>query len=385
MRTMTFLLPMLALMACDAAEPLDLVGDASVGAGPDVSADAEFDATSTVFETVDLLEQHPLIERATEPGQDDLTVHARVGTAEHTYVEFFSSDEDPEDIGVGVMAQFPNTPLVSSDFIGRHDPLDVFLAVAPLSMAVPEVLLDLREDDADTSVDARLALKSESLDDLADLPDMSWMPAAASCNFMKNWMNGWYGEDGSCAAGSNLNKTWNDFELICAYGDSSCDFVLDNVARGFCNGELDSGHLVQGRTTKVAGRWAKGGNITWNSSGYRSHQAVSNCPASNGDLQFYRERGSSSYLKLVPKNHGYNYFYGYNTPRPLTYWPNGGWKKDYTNSKHNGVKVRHNSGTSDEAIMCADVYNRYRTTDVSYSGSDNLCLSSNCDNSCTNN
>lgn len=378
MRTTTALLSLLALAACDAPETLDApVAGAAVEEGVEAPDDLG-------PETHDLLDADFVLEPSTEPGGADLVVHARIGTADNAYVEFFSSSEDPEDVGIGVMATFPDAPLVAADFVKGHDPVEVFLAVAPMDFEVPEGLLELRPD-VDTSPRARRALKVESLAALAELPDFSLVPIAAGCSTVESWMNGWYDEDNSCANGVNQNKTWYDWELICAYGDSSCDYVLDNVARGFCNGELDSGHLVDGRTTKVAGRWQKKGDITWGSYGYRSHQAVSNCPTSNGDLEFHRERAGSSYLKMVPKNSGYHYFYGYNTPRPLTYWPNGGWKKDYTNDKWNGVKVRMNSGTNDNAIMCADVYQRYKTYDASYSGSDDLCISSDCDNACTNN
>ncbi|MEM6931064.1 MAG: hypothetical protein AAF602_29285, partial [Myxococcota bacterium] len=298
MKTTIAMLSLFALVACDEPEPLSQPDERPLLDDPETLADAP-------SEPFDLLGARELVEASVEPEGADLIVHARVGTSEGSYVEFFSSADDPDDIGIGVMAEFPRRPLVAGDFVAAHDAVDVFMAVAPLDLAVPDELFRVRPDDIaiDTSASAREALKEASAAFLDELPTIDRVPIVASCNTMENWMNGWYGEDGTCANGSNLNKSWTDYELICAYGDSSCDYFLSQSGIGLCNGELDSGHLVRGRTNKVAGRWQKKGNITWGSYGYRSHQAVSNCPSSNGSLRFYRERGGSSWLKYVPKNH----------------------------------------------------------------------------------
>lgn len=340
---------------------------------------------------VDLLVSGPQVQPSDEPGGADLLILARVGTGEGDYVEFFASADDDEDIGIGVMAAFPNPPLIAEGFLAEHDAVSAFLALAPLDMPVPAAMLDQLDVEPDLSVERRLELKDRSAAAVDAMPPLEGAVEFASCASVKNWMNNWYGEDGSCA-NANGNATWNDYDLICAFGDSSCTHTLSAQGRGFCDHqdgyhELSSAHVVEGRATKIKGRWTKKGNIDWGAYGYRSHQAVSNCATSNGNLRFIRERGGSSWTKYVAPNHGYHYFYGYNVV-PTSSWSYGGWKKNITPShaysKWNGVRVRDNSGGDDRAIMCADVSSHYLTWDDSYNGYGvpDLCTGGNCSTAC---
>ena len=95
---------------------------------------------------------------------------ARVqGAGDDRITWFYVQEED--QVQVAVAATYPNKPLVAPSFATEHDPLEVFLAVAPLDAAVPSALLAHFSDRTKAlDRDNRIRLKRLAAAALAALP-----------------------------------------------------------------------------------------------------------------------------------------------------------------------------------------------------------------------
>lgn len=301
---------------------------------------------------------------------------AKVSTSAGNYVVWLYDQED-DLIQMGVAATFPNKPIVAAEFMENHDPIQIFLAAAPLDQEVPRALIDRAPRSIalpSFDVKTREELKHVNEVALAHFQDVDTDAAAgqegvAGCSVsFRNWVAGVYGSS-TCGNPGSSGFTWT--YPTDTYCTSGCDYKLGELDKGQCTPSLASCDIVRGKTFNRRQRlYSYHGNPTMSKNGRHAHYGAANC-SGNGSFKFFRQRGGSVYSSWVPVNGMLHYYQGaWSVPviakDLVTY---GSWTSGLSASgslyKTNKTWLTHNGGTDDRAILCGDVRTKYEMQDIS--------------------
>ncbi len=314
---------------------------------------------------------------------------ARVSKGSGDYVAWLETADG--EIEIAVAASFPNAPLVASAFVKKHDPAEVFLAVASPRRAVPAALLKSTParivDDAAT----RKKLRQENAVALAgfayDLPVLEAQAGSCSASF-RAWAGSVYGDSSCGQSGLAVIDTVYPTDSYCTSG---CDFQLGSLDKGSCTPALQSCDIVRGQATDVRLRTTTAGSPVLDHLGHRAHFGVANC-SGNGPVQFSRKRNATTTTVDVPVNGMLHYYQGTSiipaTAKDLVTY--GSWQDGTPPSGAtylaNKMWVDDNNGTNDLVIACGDIQTRYDMSDVSppscHGPNVSLCTGGNCDSPC---
>ena len=323
---------------------------------------------------------------------------ARVEGAKDNAVSWlYLEGEDP--VQVVVAATYPHQPLVAPAFAATHDPLELFLAVAPLEAEVPAALLAHFPDGAKAlDYDNRLRLQQLAAAALAALPPPGGSQAKDGDAGCPQWFTDWVGSvygDSTCGKLGNDADWTHPSDDYCKNG--SCEYHLGSLDLGECVPALKNCNIVQGKTYNLRQRMSNWfGNGWMGYDGRWVHYGAGNC-SGNGDILWYVQRGDTVYGPYSIPVHGFLHFANglgaWNLPASadtnVTY---GEWKVGLPPSgahyKSNKSWLDHNLGADDRAILCGDTYNKYVMTDLtspfcnSADGSVSLCTGNNCTSAC---
>ena len=323
---------------------------------------------------------------------------ARVQVAGDDRVTWFYVQEE-DQVQVVVAATYPNKPGVAPSFATEHDPLEVFLAVAPLDAAVPSALLAHFSDRTKAlDRDNRVRLKRLAAAALAALPPVEVPRAKEGEVGCAEWFSDWVGSvygDSTCGS-LGFDSTWtHPSDDYCKGG--SCEYNLGSVDQGECVPALKTCNRVVGKTYNLRQRmanWHGNGWMAYN--GRWAHYGAANC-SGNGPILWYAQRGNTIYGPYEIPVHGMLHFANglgtWNLPASadtnVTY---GEWKRGLPPSgelyKYNKSWIENNLGDDDRAILCGDTRNKYVMSDVSSpfcnsaDGSISLCTGDNCTSAC---
>lgn len=322
---------------------------------------------------------------------------ARVDGAKDNYVVWLYDHED-DLVQIGIAATFPNKPIIAAEFAETHDPIEVFLAAAPLDREVPESLISRAPRSAALpSFDrqTRQQLKHVNEVALANLQDVDAHAGGTQdlvgCTLsFRNWVAGVYGSN-TCGNPAYSGYAWT--YPTDTYCTSGCTYKLGEDDKGECSPSLASCDIVRGKTFNRRQRlYSYNGNPTMSKSGRYAHYGAANC-SGNGSFKWWRQRGGSVYSSWVPLNGMLHTYQGaWSVPvlakDHVTY---GSWTLGLPASgslyKTNKTWLTSNAGADDRAILCGDVKNKYEMDDIS-SGSCHgpnvsLCTGGgDCDNAC---
>lgn len=315
---------------------------------------------------------------------------ARVETSKDNYVSW-SIDDASGEMTLGIAATYPNKPLLASELAETLDPIESFLAVAGLSVPVPDALLAAAPGEL-PAMDAarREALRQANLVALTALTDFSGdrAPEKAACSSsFKNWVGSVYGSS-TCGNTSYNGYAWaNSTDTYCTSG---CKYKLGEFdtcgtpALASCDIVTGTAHNRRQRWSNINGPWSMG---YW---GHHAHYGAANC-VGNGSVSIARTRGGSVYNSTVPVNGMKHWFQGaWNLPASAaTSVSYGSWATGIPPSgslfKYNRLDLTVNSGSNDRAILCGDIKNKYtmQPPPGSCHGPNiNLCYPGDCDSPC---
>ncbi|MFP2957858.1 hypothetical protein ACLEPN_08505 [Myxococcus sp. 1LA] len=316
---------------------------------------------------------------------------ARITGTSGSQVRWFESAEG--EVGVAVIAQYPQRPLVAPRFFQTHSAAEVFLAVAPKGQALPPALAAHAAVAMDEGDRARLQRQNEA--ELASFPaSFSDEPRslAGECSASSRaWAASVYG-DPTCGDPSQATVyTTSTSDYYCNSPD--CDFPLGSEDGDECNPGLLACDRVRGTATRVRLRvtdW--NGPVSFNHPGHSMHFAVQNC-AGNGPVTFNYSRGTFSNSVQLSPGEMWNIKYGATVAPAVAAkrvtW--GQWTEGLPTSGptyiSNAMSVADNSGTADHVIACGDVITRYNMTDLTIPACHNyadlaFCNGENCNNAC---
>lgn len=291
---------------------------------------------------------------------------ARVSQVPGDYVAWFETADG--EIQIAVAATYPNRPLAAAAFIKKHDPAEVFLAVASPRRALPAALARHAKiaDDHQT----RQKLRQENAVALADfgsdLPVLEAQVGSCSASF-RNWAGSVFGDSSCGQSGLAVIDTVFPTDTYCTSG---CDYQLGALDKGSCTPALQSCDIVRGRATTVRLRTTTQGTPDLNHSGHRAHFGVANC-SGNGPVKFNRKRNATTTTVDVPVGGMLHYFQGSSiipaTAKDLVTY--GSWTDGTPPSGGtylaNRMWVDNNNGTNDLVIACGDIQTRYDMSDIS--------------------
>ncbi len=349
------------------------------------------------------------VSKVTESGLSptiEMETLSRIEKSPGNYV-IWLYDSDEDRIQIGVAATFPNKPLVATEFVRAHDPIEVFLAVADLDEEVPELLASRAPREAiQKSFDRRQRqiLKFTNEDDLAHLQDFNRVfdkgqgsgDGGCDPNF-RGWVSSVFGSTtcGNPAANGNV---WISTPVTYCNEEASggaCDYDLGVMDRDECVPSLSFCFRVQGDIVSRRQRTADfSGNIIQVAEGHWAHYGAANC-AGDGDIQFFTQRGNQEVSYSVPVGHMMHNFTGQggvwrapeHAAEEVTY---GAWDDGIPASggsyKLNKAWFQGNGAAGDRAIYCGDIHNRQEMTDVTKNNCHNgeiiLCTGADCDSAC---
>ncbi|HRC86748.1 MAG TPA: hypothetical protein PK413_14165 [Thermoanaerobaculia bacterium] len=327
---------------------------------------------------------------------------AHIETSPGNYVAFLNLEKEGR-VQVAVAATFPNPVLVTDAFVSRHEPVEIYLAVAPLEAKVPSRLLALAPVEAAVLEPAsRQRLKQENALEIARLGSTGTLPVAtrvAGCTqTFKDWVGDTFG-DSTCGSLNNDATTTHPTDLYCNDGPGGCENPLGSVDKGECVPVLKSCNIVKRTTNNYRQRM---GN--WNGNGWMAyyghwvHHGAANC-SGNGDIQWYTQRDDTVYgpyaIGVGGMLHWPNGKGTWNAAIASTNVTYGSWKTGRSASGstylYNKSWLANNAGTDDRAILCGDTYTSATMSDVSApfcndnSGNVSLCtggVGSECSSAC---
>lgn len=291
---------------------------------------------------------------------------ARVSKAPGNYVAWLETADG--EIQIAVAATYPNAPLAATAFIKKHDPAEVFLAIASPKRALPAALL--RHSKTTDDQPMRRKLQQENAVALAefssDLPVLEAQAGSCSASF-RAWAGSVFGDSSCGQSGLAVIDTVFPTDTYCTSG---CDFQLGAIDKGSCVPALQSCDIVRGRSTTVRLRTTTQGTPDLNQSGHRAHFGVANC-SGNGPVEFNRKRNATTTTVDVEVGHMLHFFQGTSiipaTAKDLvTYglWTDGTPPSGGT-FLANRMWVDNNNGTNDLVIACGDIQTRYDMSDIS--------------------
>ena len=320
---------------------------------------------------------------------------ARVKSADGGEVEWLVGEDG--EVGIGIAAVYPAKPMVAAAFLERHDPVEVFLAVAPVEREVPAELLAFMPVDADLpdmSPEARRQLRQKNQVALLRVPAIAAEAPekATGCSAsFKSWVGSVYGDStcGSLGVGSVHLATTTSTDYYCN-GSPDCDYPLSKETA--CSPALQTCDVVSGTTFNRRQRFSNSkGNLWMAYWGRKQHYGAANC-SGNGAFTFGRQRGSSTTSRKVGVNTMYHYYWGrWHLPViAADSAAHGAWQNGRPASgpdyKYNKAWLASNAGSGDRAILCGDIKIRYSMADRSpsscHGSSVRLCTGSNCTTNC---
>lgn len=316
---------------------------------------------------------------------------ARVQDGKGNHVAWIDIPELGE-IQIEIATKFPLKPLAAAAFVERHDPLEVFLAVASPKRAVPEALLARAPQRIVVDGATRRRLRQENAVELARIPARSGpatLGKAACSASMRAFVADVYGSSSCGAPDAAYIDTTYPTDTYCTSG---CDYPLGTYDKGECTFsntlKLESCDIVTGTTTNLRIRTTTGGSPELSSNGLWAHFGAANCTG-NGPIDFRRQRGDNVYSKSVPVNYFYHYYQGvWNVPAQAADLVSYGlWSEGLPPSgSHyllNRGWIEDNSGTNDLAILCGDIRKRYDMSKSTCHGPNiTLCYPGDCDAAC---
>ncbi len=314
---------------------------------------------------------------------------ARITRSAGNYVAWLETPDG--EVEIAVAATFPEKPLVATSFVKKHDPAEVFLAVASPKRALPAALAHRMAGPAADEGATRQRLRQENAVALASLsPSLPVLEAqAGSCSaFFRGWAGSVYGDSTCGQSGLAVIDTTFPSDTYCTSG---CDYSLGSTDKGSCTPALASCDIVRGTATNVRLRTTTAGSPVLDHNGHRAHFGVANC-SGNGPVQFSRKRNATTTTVDVPVNGMLHYFQGTsiipaNAKYSVTYgsW-NDGTPPSGATYLANKMWVDDNNGTNDLVIACGDIQTRYDMDDVSapscHGPNISLCTGGNCDSPC---
>ncbi len=314
---------------------------------------------------------------------------ARVSKAPGNYVAWLETADG--EIQIAVAASYPNKPLAATAFIKKHDPVEVFLAVASPRRAVPPALVRGTRSKIVDDGKTRQRLRQENAVALADfasgLPVLEAQAGSCSASF-RSWAGSVYGDSSCGQSGLAVVDTVYPTDTYCTSG---CDYSLGSYDKGTCTPALASCDIVRGQATDVRLRTTTKGSPVLDHLGHRAHFGVANC-SGNGPVQFNRKRNATTTTVAVPVNGMLHYFQGTSIipADAKDFVAYGSWKSGTPPSGStylaNRMWIDDNNGTNDLAIACGDIQTRYDMSDVSspscHGANVSLCTGGNCDSPC---
>jgi hypothetical protein len=313
----------------------------------------------------------------------------RVSKAPGDYVAWLETADG--EIQIAVAATYPNKPLAATAFIKKHDPAEVFLAVASPRRALPAALARSANAKIVDDGKTRQRLRQENAVALAafaaDLPVLEAQAGFCSASF-RAWAGSVFGDSTCGQAGLTVIDTVFPTDSYCTSG---CDYQLGALDKGSCTPALQSCDIVRGQATDVRLRTTTQGTPDLNQSGHRAHFGVANC-SGDGPVQFNRKRHTTTTSVEVEVNSMVHYFQGTSiipakAKDLVTYgtWQDGKPPSGATYLA-NRMWVDDNDGTNDLVIACGDIQTRYDMSDVSapscHGPNISLCTGGNCDSPC---
>jgi hypothetical protein len=322
---------------------------------------------------------------------------ARLDAARGGYVLWLYSAEE-DHVATLVAATYPDRPLVASEFVRTHDPVEVFLAVADLDQEVPAALrAKSKLAGVSTDRERRKALRDANLEMLARLPvpsaaDVASKAVGCSASF-RAWVGGVFGSS-TCG-----NPTYNGFAwsypgaTYCNDGPGGCPYSLG--ASDSCHPALKSCDIVTGTTHNRRQRLTDwNGNATMQYDGHWSHYLAANC-SGNGPIQWYTQRGNTIYgpyeIAVGGALEWPNGLGTWNVPTVAAEFVSyGTWNNGIEPSgatyQLNKTWLANNAASDDRAILCGDVYNQYQLSAQDCQGPNiSFCYGNgDCDSDCWN-
>jgi hypothetical protein len=287
-------------------------------------------------------------------------------------VEFYKPADEGE-IAIGIGAQYPAPPPVTGEFVMSHDPIEVFLAVAPLDTPVP---LSLREaypalrvqDDRDT----RVRLRGELAAQLAAFPvrDEPMVRSGSCSNAFIAWFDDVYrdmpgGETATCSTqggdaynnqgaiyGSNLPATYPITD------DDPCSPYVNDCDQ-FTASFRDWNFGFENVHGNFYGQQANRHNM---------HTGLATCA---GTATFHREWGGSAWDIDISTGGGWHTYVGrfpYNIgPAAELQW--GLWQAGHP-KKNARSEIKNNAANGDRVIWCGNFEDQWNVADT---GCHNWC------------
>jgi hypothetical protein len=310
---------------------------------------------------------------------------ARVQDGRGNHVAWLDVPETGE-IQIEVATKFPAKPLVAAAFAERHDPAEIFLAVASPRRPVPQALLDRAPTRINTDSETRQRLRQANLVELARLPVIAETRVGSCTNSFRTWVGSVYGATSCGAAGNAFIDTTFPTDTYCKSG---CDYPLGALDAGSCTVgpwlKLENCDIVTGTTTNLRLRTTSTGSPSLQNNGYWAHFGAGNC-SGNGPIDFRRERGNSTFSTSVQVGHFVHFYQGsWNARRQAAdlvsfgLWseglsPSGVWNKGW---------IEDNGGSNDLAILCGDIRTKITMSQSTCHGANiSLCYPGDCDSSC---
>ncbi|MFP2903987.1 hypothetical protein ACLESD_02710 [Pyxidicoccus sp. 3LFB2] len=318
---------------------------------------------------------------------------ARVTGERGSYVAWLENAEGGVDLAISVA--LPGRPLVAAEFVEKHSPAEVFLAVAPRHEQLPPALA--RREEAMLAYDGekRLRLQRENQEALARMPladvTASSSLAAGCTDAFRQAVGLTYGDLTCGQAGLAVIDDTYTSDTYCTSG---CDFPLGEADRGTCSPAIRSCDIVEGSASIRRLRTTTRGSPVMTHKGHRAHFGVANC-SGDGPVVFKRQRGDNVASYEVAVGHMLHFYQGTGSLAPSSaksFVSYGQWNRGTPPSGStyvdNLITVENNSGVDDRVIACGDIFKRYDMYDISspscHGAEVSLCTSASCDTACFN-
>ena len=325
------------------------------------------------------------------------TVIARVKGSEGNSVEWIAPANEGEEPGIVIRVTYPNRALLDPGFMENHSALEAFLAVAPADAEVPAALLAHSREGAHgaardaQSPEKRLALRRMNQEILDARPAFDanapvnqivkpGSSAGSNCDAgfiawaATEYGNG-YGDTATC--GTSTGFTEHTFPTYyCTPGpNNDCAYPIGGLSNCYPAGDAScsafQGNLLVHRASSVLGGCA---NFSYNMPGHRYRFSAANCESS-GNVTMERKRGSGSWINTTvgPRSMQIRVdgaalpMASANPTLGVSY---GFWKQLIPQSGASYLmnELDVSTGANQEAIVCADVYRKFETFDISAFG-----------------
>jgi hypothetical protein len=290
---------------------------------------------------------------------------ARVTDAHGGVVEIYAPNA-PDEINIAIGARYPSPPMVSSAFVKQHDPIEVYLAVAPLDAPVPKALRDAYPKLA-VDESRRVALRETLAADLAMFPvfDVPLARTGACSDEFIAWFNAVYKagpEAGEmCASGGDHPA---DYTL------ETADYYLDDGALPIVEDDLCSPYVLECDMWEATWRdwnWntenKTGNGFAQKSDRHNMHTGMAQCA---GNTTFYREWGSGSWSTNMGPGGGWHQFSGKFPHQlgPAVELAFGLWSTNAAPLAKARSELKNNTGHYDRVIWCGNFEDQWDVDDV---------------------